>query len=521
MKIGPRPTAYDGVTWVPLTVPLRSIRLFIGLLISAVAFIPISAVGQTPASSEALKALEYYRYGLSVTDLQGNELVAHRADERFMPASIMKLLTSAAALANEERLLALDPSLRIALEPRGDGPPDLVLVGRGDPTIGVGPGCEARCLETLAEAVQSAGITEVSDIIGDDQWFADEPRPLGWNWDDLKFSHGTAVSALAVNDNVLGLRIAPSGRPGTPVSAAWDDPGVNYYALRNQTLTSGRGDPWALRAERKVGERTARLYGELPVGARPVNLDLGVDDPAHLAAFYFKRLLVAKGVTVRGETRARHRPLSYSDEPKPIKASERNSPLQCSGDANELPQGVVIAYLPAAPIREIVTEINQDSQNLYAEVTLRQLGRAAGNGSSFCGRLQIEKMLRALGVPRTAFDVADGSGLSDYNRITPGAITTLLSYAAHAPWGEAFEASLPVGGAPTGTLRRRFRGTILEGKIFAKTGTLNHVDAVAGYLQARSGQTLAFSIIVNDKPLDSPSAQPAIDAVLLDIASRH
>ncbi|MEO1523618.1 MAG: D-alanyl-D-alanine carboxypeptidase, partial [Cyanobacteria bacterium J06633_2] len=109
----------------------------------------------------------------------------------------------------------------------------------------------------------------------------------------------------------------------------------------------------------------------------------------------------------------------------------------------------------------------------------------------------------------------------NYNRATPEAITSLLRYAAAAPWGEAFQASLPVGGGSAGTLKYRFRGTALDGKIFAKTGTLNHVDALSGYMQARSGQTLVFSVIVNDRPLESPAARRQIDSTLLRIAEQY
>ncbi|MEM9055336.1 MAG: D-alanyl-D-alanine carboxypeptidase, partial [Pseudomonadota bacterium] len=163
-----------------------------------------------------------------MTDLDGNVLVAHRANERFMPASNVKLFVTAAALAAETELSTLDTSLRIELEPTASGPPNLVLIGRGDPTIGFGPDCNVRCLEMLAETIAETGITAVGDIIGDDRWFADERKPLGWSWDDLKFSHGTAISALAVNENVIPLRVAPSSKPGSKITASWIDNGPAY-----------------------------------------------------------------------------------------------------------------------------------------------------------------------------------------------------------------------------------------------------------------------------------------------------
>ncbi|NQY96144.1 MAG: D-alanyl-D-alanine carboxypeptidase/D-alanyl-D-alanine-endopeptidase [Henriciella sp.] len=477
--------------------------------------------GQNADMEEAFPALQGLRFGVSVTDLDGNVLEAHRADERFTPASNMKLFVTAAALEAETELAALESGLQVVLEYPASGPPNLVLVGRGDPTVGVGPSCDAGCLESLAASVSATGIEQVGDIIGDDQWFADERKPLGWSWDDLKFGHGTAISAIAVNDNVLPLRVSPANEAEANVRATWIDGASGYFDLNNEAVTQdGDGQP-ALRLERRIGDETARLYGELPLGSRSFKLSLGVDNPAHLAAWYFKQALVAEGIVVTGQLRTRRRPLQFADEPVLTDPDDPDAPLQCAASAQDTPGAVPIASLDPAPLQDIVTRINRDSQNLYAEVLLRQLGRAAGIGASFCGLLQIEDFLTEIGVERASYDIADGSGLSNYNRATPATITALLRHAATAPWGEAFLASLPVSGGAKGTLKYRFRGTALDGKVFAKTGTLNHVDALSGYLTARSGQTLVFSIIVNDRPLESPSAMPLIEQTLLSIAEQY
>ena len=506
--------------FAPLRAVARHWRIFICAAIAA-------TVGIMPGHSRdsgdgvGFPALAGLRYGISVTDLNGKVLVAHRADERFMPASNVKLFTTAAALAAKSELSSLDPGLRVVSESTNSGLPTLTLVGRGDPTVGFGMGCTERCIETLAEAVAASGITKIGDIVGDDRWFADERKPLGWSWDDLKFGHGTSISAIAVNDNIIPLRVSPSTATGASVHASWVDAGPNYFELQNEAKTSDAKETMALRLERRIGDRKARLYGALPIKSRSVKLDLGVDDPAHLAAWYFKRALEGKGVSVSGELRTRRRPLQYADEPKPTDPNEPASRLRCSGDSDPTPDEGVIASLPPSPLQEIVTEINRESKNLYAEVLLRQLGRAAGTGSSFCGLLQVQEFLEEVGVSRISYDFADGSGLSSYNRVTPATVTALLRYAAAAPWGEAYLASLPIGGDSLGTLKYRFRGTPLEGKIFAKTGTLNHVDALSGYMRARSGEMLVFSVIVNDRPLESSSAMPLIESTLLKIAEQY
>ena len=462
-----------------------------------------------------------FRYGISVTDLEGNVLLEHRADERFMPASTAKLFVTAAALEAESALASLDTGLKLVVEPSSLGPPTLVLIGRGDPTIGFGRTCTERCLETLVAAVKDAGLTEVGDIVGDDQWFADERVPLGWSWDDLKFWHGTSISALSVNDNTVAMRVSPSNEMGNAVSAGWREAGSAYFKLQNEAITGPEDGEWALRVERLFGARTVRLYGEMPSGSRSTTLRLGVEDPAHFVAWSFKTALEAEGINVSGHVQTRRRPLQYEDEAKPVDRRDPESQRQCATTAPARPKGKVIASLDPPPLQEIITEINRDSHNLYAEILLRQLGRAEGTGSSFCGLVQVEGLLEGMGLSRNAYEIADGSGLSNYNRTTPAALTALLRYAAKADWGERFQASLPVGGGRAGTLRLRFRGTSLDGKIYAKTGTLNHVDALAGYMEAESGKVLVFAILANDRPLITPSVRPEIDALLLRLAKQY
>lgn len=496
------------------------IAISMGSLAVLIALFSLTAYSDRK-TSDPYAAFEGLRFGLSVTDLEGNVLEAHRADERFVPASTAKLFVTSAALSRGDEISAFDSGIQVRLERHASGLPGLVLIGRGDPTIGFGEECEAQCLDDLADAVVGAGITEVGDITGDDRWFADEPTPLGWNWDDLKFRHGTAVSALSVNDNVVALGVRPSRTVGQRVITDWKDAKPGYFQISNEASTSDSDAEWALRLERRTGEKSARIYGALPAGSRSITLRMGVDNPAHLAAWSFKQALEARGINVRGEIKTRHRSLQYSDEPQPIDPSDEDSDLRCGVQTEPSLTGSVLTSMEAASLESVVNTINQDSNNLYAEVLLRQVGRAAGTGSSFCGRLQIENHLKSIGIDRASFEVADGSGLSNYNRATPAAMTAVLRHAAAEPWAETFKASLPVGGGSEGTLRFRFRGTALDGKIFAKTGTLNHVDALSGYMQARSGKMLAFSIIVNDRPLNTPSARPLIDQVLLDIAARH
>jgi D-alanyl-D-alanine carboxypeptidase/D-alanyl-D-alanine-endopeptidase (penicillin-binding protein 4) len=151
---------------------------------------------------------------------------------------------------------------------------------------------------------------------------------------------------------------------------------------------------------------------------------------------------------------------------------------------------------------------------------LRRLGRLDGNGSSAEGLAQVEAVLETAGIPRPAFDLYDGSGLSAYNRVSPRAVATFLLWTTRQPWGDAWRATLPVGGR-AGTLLRRFGATPLDGRIFAKTGSLNGVNALAGFLTAASGRTLVFSVYASDRPSTAGSALEAMDHALLALAATN
>ena len=227
-----------------------------------------------------------------------------------------------------------------------------------------------------------------------------------------------------------------------------------------------------------------------------------MDDPAHFAAWRLRTMLEARGVRISGNVSARHRPVA------PALAAPRPGP-----------QRQLLLHLTPPPLAEDLRTINKASQNLHAELMLRRLGRQSGAGTIADGLNIVRDMLARAGLRRTDYDFSDGSGMSTYNRVTPRGVVTLLRWGATQPWGAAWRATFPVGGVD-GTLARRFRGTALEGRIFAKTGSLNATSALSGYLIARSGRTLTFSFYANDVP-DGASATATMDAALVLIAEQN
>jgi D-alanyl-D-alanine carboxypeptidase/D-alanyl-D-alanine-endopeptidase (penicillin-binding protein 4) len=475
----------------------KPLRTTIALVLFAAA---APAAADTPLADRVAATLRAQgpgtRFGLVVADMDGREIVAIRPDERFVPASNTKLFTTAAAFATLGDVTGDDAEggAAVRLDPR-DGAPDVILEGRGDARLSSAADCLRNCLGTLADAV-AARVRVVHDVIGDDTLFPDERWSPGMSWNNIATRSGTGISALTLDDNEVALTVVPAGTHATIA------PG--YYRIDNRVSAGTKAD---LRFDRLPGRDRVRVEGK--IGTDPEVLRLGVDDPAHHAAWVLRAMLVARGVRVTGQAGARHRPLSAGDDP----ASRGAAP------AARPPRVAPLARLTAPPLIEDLTLTNKVSQNVHAELLLRRVGLVAGSGSIADGQAAVHAMLDTAGVERWRYDFADGSGMSSYNRVSPRGMVRFLRWTQAQPWGRAFRATLPIG-AVDGTLRRRFVGTPLAGKVFAKTGTLNAASALAGFMTAASGRTLVLTAYAADMPEDG-SASATVDAALTLIAAEN
>ena len=454
------------------------------------------------------------RWGLVVTDMDGNELIALKPDDRFTPASNVKIITTMAAYENLDALIATQAwsGTQVLIEhDLANEHPSLILQGGGDAMLQDHAECEQSCLADLADQVAALGFAEFSGVIGDDTVFPFERWGPGWSLEDIQFSYGTAVSALSVNDNLVGIDIAPASNRGALAEITWQA-GDAYLTVQNELVTVAADVPTDFGIERQPGTKTVRIYGTLAEDAAPIQFNLAVDSPAEYAALRFKRLLEARGMKV-GTIGTRHRPLDLADLP-PDPELEIARPVMAADTASPS------AGLPATPITETLHRISKESQNLHAEILLRRLGHIHGTGSRAHGVRLLETFLSDAGLPEQAYALHGGSGMSTYNRVTPRGMVQLLTFASQQDWFEDWLADQPIGGVD-GTLERRFIGTPLEGKVFAKTGTLRGVNALSGVMIAHSGQQLLFSIFANDRPATSRSAIAEMDAALVEIAARY
>jgi D-alanyl-D-alanine carboxypeptidase/D-alanyl-D-alanine-endopeptidase (penicillin-binding protein 4) len=375
-------------------------------------------------------------------------------------------------------------------------------------------------LDLLAEQVEQSGVRTVEGtVVGDDSFFLSEPYGTAWAWDDLQWGYGAPASALSFADNTVELTIAADpAKPGT-TQAQWS-PDVDYYTLENSMVMAQPGDTPHPGLERKPGSLLVRAWGTIP--AQGLHAPLAIEDPAEFVAAAFKDALLRRGVKVNGDPTSAHR-LSTGTGEFSAERSEtlRLAPRMLETIEAPLNNRRVLAKHVSVPVAQDIMVTNKVSENLHAELLLRLLGKTfAKDGSLAQGARVVRQFLVDAGVSDGDFFFYDGSGMSMDDRITPRAYTQLLSFATRQAWGVPWRATFPVAGVD-GTLAYRFRKSALQGKLWAKTGTLNETNALSGYLQTASGKTLAFSILVNGHRPGSQAEVPAMDKICEAIAATN
>ncbi len=421
-------------------------------------------------------------WGVIVVSLtNGDTLFGHNADRMLLPASTMKLYTAALALDRfgpegrfETQLLHTGTISGGVLNG------DLILRGAGDPTLGGRPtGDNAFSpMTALAHAVAEAGITRITgSLIGDASEFDDGKVPEGWKRRYLHASYAARVSALSFNENKIGILVKPAGK-GATVSFR---PAISGVAVANtvKIVAKSRGARIVVSQDSVAG--TIKVSGWIGALSKERDYTLVVENPELFAVGALKAALEKEGIAVDGSIRR--------------------------GEA----LGIVapFAAVESPPLDRMILQMNGESNNHYAELLFRNVGRSVGlKGSAFASNNLLGQFLndKVRADSQTVF-AADGSGLSTLDRVTPRSMVQLLDYARSATWWPSLEQSLPIAGK-TETLARRMRRTPAMGNLRAKTGTTNDVASLGGYVTAGNGEDLAFAIIYN-----GPARWVARDAI--------
>jgi D-alanyl-D-alanine carboxypeptidase/D-alanyl-D-alanine-endopeptidase (penicillin-binding protein 4) len=271
-------------------------------------------------------------------------------------------------------------------------------------------------------------------------------------------------------------------------------PPFENFAIDNRVVTSERGER-KIEFYRSASGRELHVWGKLPRGDAVFREELAIGDPALYAAEVLRDALLRRGVAIRGEAVARHR---FPDE--------------ISDTATKL--DVVLGEHRSPPLLDVLQVVDKVSQNLHAEILLREVAVASGRvGSVEAGLDAMDDFLAGIGIPKADHQFTDGSGLSRATLVTPGAITKLLASMNKSAYREQWFNLLPIGGED-GTLGSRFAGHPEARNIRAKTGTLDHVRAISGYAESPEHGRVAFSFLVNN--FEGPGA--GVTAVLDQLA---
>ena len=440
-------------------------------------------------------------WGVYVVDLDADRVLYDRnATKRFIPASNMKLLTTAAVLD------ALGPRFRYRTRLYADGPIQngtltggLVVRGAGDPTFGgrYNRGDLTRAFRQWADSLRAAGVRRVQGtVIGDDDVFDNVQLGQGWQWDDLVWYYGAEISGLQFNEGTVHVDVRGT-TPGQPARID-ANPDFGYVRFVNQTTTTAGGGIQE-GYSRALSDNVFTVTTSVPAGQTEVE-ELSVVNPTDYFVSTMVGVFREQGIDVEAE-------LVDVDEwgRRPRYETMRR-----------------IAVHASPPLAEIVEQTNTDSNNLYAEHLLRTLGsyvyqgRDFPTGSAFAGYAAMEPLLTRLQIDPLSFRVADGSGLSALNRLTPVGIVALLRGMRDHPsraTRDAFVNSLPVGGR-TGTLKRRYRSGDARGNVRAKTGYISGVRTLSGYVTAANGHTLAFSLLCNNYTVPTSRVNQAQDQIV-------
>jgi D-alanyl-D-alanine carboxypeptidase/D-alanyl-D-alanine-endopeptidase (penicillin-binding protein 4) len=409
---------------------------------------------------------------------RGESLLSLNAGKLVMPASNMKILT----LATAAEILGWDARLTTTLEAVGsvangvlEG--DLIVRGAGDPTINMRNGRGALVFAEWANALRKGGIASIHGrIVGDDQAFDDEGLGAGWAWDYLQYGYAAPVGALQYNEDVAELLVAPGAIEGDPATIRLS--AGSGLIITNRAVTGAAGSAETIEYKRHLEAPIVEITGSIPLGGQQGTRNVAVVNPTLFFAQSLKDALIASGIEVSGEAADLDDIAAHLDP-----AAERR----------------IVTSSESPPLREMADVLMKVSQNLYAETLLKWVGRVrAGLGTFAAGREAVQATLRTWGVPDQSYVIADGSGLSRYNYVTASTLAAVLERMYKDPkHRDAFLSSLPVAGQH-GTMAARLRRTRAEGNAVVKTGSISNVRALSGFVRARNGEMLVFSIVAND-----------------------
>ncbi len=461
--------------------------------------------------------------GIKIASLDtGKVIFEDNAEKYLMPASNMKSFTVATAMEKLSPDFRFVTSVFAPVTPDASGTVkgDLSIFGRGDISFSTAfyDKDYYKGLDNLADKIIQAGVKRIEgNLVGDESYFTGNAVPSGWEWDDLQWYYGAEVSALPLNDNALDLSVKPAS-VGAPCIVNLL-PFNSVMRVVNKCVTTTAGIKRDLTVKKDLDQNVVEISGTISVGDKGFANYLTVSHPAELFIALLKQRLEQKGVAITGQTR-----IINAKDKAILAVSSTLPPVQ-------------ITQIESPPFSLIAAKTLKPSQNLYTETILWTLGQESRNAtitnavtpetnpfldpkatSSDKGLFVVKNFLTEIGIPPDSVVQYDGSGLSRHNLVTSASLVQLYTYMAkQSRYADAWRNALTIGGID-GTLQNRFKNTKAANNVRGKTGTIDQVSALSGYVTTTAGEKLVFSILVNGVN-DTKLRQALIDEIVVGLAN--
>jgi len=463
-------------------------HLFIFLLLSILT--PSFCIGQgniellRKIKAELLKMNEDNPYkqgliGFSLRSSKGDEVIRFNSYKALVPASNMKVLTTATALKVLGENFKYDTKLYYTgTINEGVLNGNIIIQGSGDPTLGSNriPGnlSSSEFIDLMVSKIKEAGIVKINGTIIQDLFSFDKNAvPDGWIWTDIGNYYGAGCFGLNFNENTFNIYFKPGKKVGDSTITIRTDPIIPNLKIDNNVLTgpAGSGDnAWVFGAPYS---NFRMISGTVPAGINEFSIKGSTPDPAYILAFMIYGELIKNGISVKD-------------------APSTSDLLKKSDAVFNQTRNLLYTYFSPS-LKDIVYYTNLNSLNLYAEALYNTLERKLTN----CSNEVISNYWKSKGIITEGNFIYDGSGLSPQTGLKPSFITLILFEAFKDSTFNSFFNSLPIAGE-SGTLSRFCKGTKAEKKIFAKSGSMEKVLGYSGFVKSKSGSLYSFSLLINN-----------------------
>ncbi len=432
----------------------------------------------------------------------GEYLYKHNYTKNFTPASTLKIFTTGTGLEY------LGPNYKFSTNVYLDGITsengeflgNIIIQGNADPSLSTTYGINPQLiLESWADIMDSLNITSIrGNILGDANYLDEIHYAPGWAWDDLSNDYSAQISGLSYNDNVIDIRVTQGDTIGSPAILSVY-PENNYVRVINYITTTDNKVPEDVLVFKEPNSNIIELYGAInfdSLGTHVLHKIVAIDNPVLFFLNQFQLALKQKNIRFRGAL---------------LNVNNWNEKLDYTNMR-------LIAEHLSPELKDIIKIINKKSSNINAEILLKSIGREfRGYGSTANGIDCVQDFLKKKGVSVSNSSIVDGSGLSRMNLISPRYIVNYLVAMYRSKHRDNFLASLAEPNKD-GTLANRLKMSLAEKKVKAKTGSMNHIANIAGYVITRDNEELAFAIMINNYTVPHSLAENLQDLILMRLA---